>query len=632
MNAGRIPLEPGHRLDRYELLCPIAHGGMASVWLARFVGKHGFEKLVAIKTILPEYAADTRFQQMFLDEARIASGIEHVNVAQILDLGEQHEVLYIVMEWVDGDSLSKLHRSVEARGDRVPLGVTLRLLADTCGGLHAAHELTDKTGKLLGVVHRDVSPQNILVSNKGNAKLIDFGIAKALDRISGDTNAGLLKGKIQYMAPEQARGAALDRRADVWAAGAVLYYLLSGRPPFDGENQLATLHMLTSGEPPPPLPGDVPAPVRDLTFRALAHRAQDRTASAADLQRQLEQAMLLCGVYTTSTDVSAFVAKELGSRAEARKQAIDVALAAAAERAGLHGQAGQTGIVPMATQSSPPGASSKSGSGSGNGARAISANGSPLASTMASQSGNGQIPIPQDSRPQQHPAQPSPMAALPTTPFKVADATMLAPARGDHPMPPRQPLAGTMLAPQGVSDPISQVSNATLGSAAVAYPQHSQMPPTPAKKSKAPALLGSVLLLGLLVGGGALAVKRPDLRAKIFRGAATTSEATAANPNNAITSETPVIPAPIDSSQNSPAAIPSATPVATASAAPLASASASAAPSASASVAAKTPSTPKQSSSHDSSAHDSSGHDGSHATTKPVAKPAGGSHSTDYGF
>ena len=134
MNAGRIPLEPGHRLDRYELLCPIAHGGMASVWLARFVGKHGFEKLVAIKTILPEYAADTRFQQMFLDEARIASGIEHVNVAQILDLGEQHEVLYIVMEWVDGDSLSKLHRSVEARGARVPLGVTLRLLADACGG------------------------------------------------------------------------------------------------------------------------------------------------------------------------------------------------------------------------------------------------------------------------------------------------------------------------------------------------------------------------------------------------------------------------------------------------------------------------------------------------------------------
>ena len=379
MNAGRIPLEPGHRLDRYELLCPIAHGGMASVWLARFVGKHGFEKLVAIKTILPEYAADTRFQQMFLDEARIASGIEHVNVAQILDLGEQHEVLYIVMEWVDGDSLSKLHRAVEARHECLPLGITLRLMADACGGLHAAHELTDKTGKLLGVVHRDISPQNILVSTKGNAKLIDFGIAKALDRISGDTNVGLLKGKIQYMAPEQSRGGALDRRADVWAAGAVLYYLLSGRPPFDGENQLATLHMLTSGRPPPPLPNDIPPPIRDIVFRALSHDSKDRTASAANLQRELEQAMLTCNAFTTTTDVAAFVAKELGSRAEARKQAIDVALAAAAARAST----GQTVIAPMPTDSALL-AMSTSDSGSG---RSISGNGSPLASTVASAPG-----------------------------------------------------------------------------------------------------------------------------------------------------------------------------------------------------------------------------------------------------
>ncbi|MEO7109610.1 MAG: protein kinase [Polyangiaceae bacterium] len=620
MNAGRIPLEPGHRLDRYELLCPIAHGGMASVWLARFVGKHGFEKLVAIKTILPEYASDTRFQQMFLDEARIASGIEHVNVAQILDLGEQHEILYIVMEWVDGDSLSKLHRSVEARGDRVPLGVTLRLLADACGGLHAAHELTDKSGKLLGVVHRDVSPQNILVSTKGNAKLIDFGIAKALDRISGDTNAGLLKGKIQYMAPEQSRGGALDRRADVWAAGAVLYYLLSGRPPFDGENQLATLHMLTSGQPPPPLPDDVPAPVRDLVFRALAHHAQARTASAADLQLQLEQAMLMCGVYTTSTDVAAFVAKELGSRAEARKQAIDVSLAAAAERAGLHEQSGQTGVAPMPTHSFPP-VGATSSSGSGNGARPISANGSPLASTVASQSGNGHVGSSPGARAPQ-------LATIPTSPFQSgAESTMLAPAPGDHPMPPRSPMAATMLAPHGSGDPISQVSNATLGAAAVAYPQHS-LAPTPApKKSSGGAWLGGLLLVGVLFGGGAFVYERPDLRAKILHeGSPTTSQpdSVAATPNNTITSETPVIPAPIDSAAAStiPAASASANPFA--SAAPVASASA--APSAS--IATKTnPPTSTKSSSHDSPAHDSS-----HTTAKPATKPAGGSHSTDYGF
>ena len=346
MHAGRPRLEPGHRLDRYELLCPIAHGGMASVWLARFGGKHGFEKLVAVKTILPEFAQDARFQQMFLDEARIASGIEHVNVAQILDLGEQNDVLFLVMEWVDGDSLSKLHRAVERRNERIPLGVILRIMADTCGGLHAAHELTDKSGRSLDVVHRDVSPQNVLVSSKGNAKLIDFGIAKAIVRLSGETNAGLLKGKIQYMAPEQAMGRALDRRADVWAIGACLYYLLSGLPPYDGENQLATLHMLTGGNPPPPLPGTVPPLVQEIVMRALTFDMNARTPSAADLQRQLEQAMLQCNVYTTTTDVAAFVARELGDRAEARKQAIDAALAAASSRA-----AGNTAILSTGSDS-----------------------------------------------------------------------------------------------------------------------------------------------------------------------------------------------------------------------------------------------------------------------------------------
>src|SRR5207302_1461891 len=123
---------PGYKLDRYELLCPIAEGGMASVWVARLQGKHGFEKLVAVKTILPRFASDLRFQHMFLDEARLASRIEHTNVAQILDLGEENDVLYLVMEWVDGDAVSKLQRAVEEKGMRVPAGIALRILADTC--------------------------------------------------------------------------------------------------------------------------------------------------------------------------------------------------------------------------------------------------------------------------------------------------------------------------------------------------------------------------------------------------------------------------------------------------------------------------------------------------------------------
>ena len=328
-------LEPGYRLDRYELLCPIAQGGMASVWLARLHGKHGFEKLVAVKTILPQFAQDLQFQRMFLDEARIASGIEHPNVAQILDLGEQHEVLYLVMEWVDGDSISRLFRAVERRSERLPVGILARLAADTCAGLHAAHELTGKDGRLLGVVHRDISPQNVLVSVKGVAKLIDFGIAKARDRVAGETNAGNLKGKILYMAPEQALGQPVDRRADVWAIGAVMYHLLSGAPPFEGENQLATLHLLASPSPPAPLPPHVPKPIADVVMAALVHDADYRIPTAAEIQRRLEHAIAACGLTTTTQDVAAFVRAYLGDRAEARRQAVELALEAASDRARL---------------------------------------------------------------------------------------------------------------------------------------------------------------------------------------------------------------------------------------------------------------------------------------------------------
>src|SRR5580693_1915746 len=168
MEVAESVLRAGYRLDRYELLCPIASGGMATVWLARLRGKRGFEKLFAVKTIRTELVDDPRFEEMFLDEARIASGIQHPNVAQILDLGEQDNVLFIVMEWVDGDSLAKIRKLVAKGGGKIPTGIALRVLADACAGLHAAHELRDDNGQPLEVVHRDVSPQNILVGTAGS--------------------------------------------------------------------------------------------------------------------------------------------------------------------------------------------------------------------------------------------------------------------------------------------------------------------------------------------------------------------------------------------------------------------------------------------------------------------------------
>ncbi len=306
---------------------------MASVWIARHTGKHGFEKFVAIKTVLPKFAADTRFQQMFQDEARIASRIEHANVAQILDVGEQHDITYLVMEYVDGESLSTVHRTLVKKGGLVPPGVVLRVMADVCGGLHSAHELREADdGPLLGVVHRDVSPQNVLVSSKGVAKLIDFGIAKARDRIAGDTNAGQVKGKIRYMAPEQAVGGAVDRRADIWAVGAILYHLLSGKPPYDGENDVQALMVLTSGRPPVPLPASVHPAIAGVVKRALTATVDNRYSTAAELQQAIEDAMVSAQIVTSPTAVSMFLTEHVAERAKKRKEAIAIGVKAAAER------------------------------------------------------------------------------------------------------------------------------------------------------------------------------------------------------------------------------------------------------------------------------------------------------------
>ena len=305
---------------------------MASVWIARQTGKHGFEKFVAIKTILPKFAADSRFQSMFLDEARIAARIEHANVAQVLDVGEQHGTTYLVMEYVDGEALSTIHRAVKRRTARLPPGVVLRIMADVCGGLHTAHELRGDDGQLLGVVHRDVSPQNVLLNMKGVAKLIDFGIAKARDRVGGDTNAGTVKGKVRYMAPEQALGNSIDRRADLWGIGAILYHLLSGKPPYDGENDVQTLLVLTSGRPPVPLPPTVHPAISRVVKRALTADPDKRFESAAQMQQAIEDAMVEAKLVTAAAGVASTLEEFVGDRAQKRKDAISLGIKAATDR------------------------------------------------------------------------------------------------------------------------------------------------------------------------------------------------------------------------------------------------------------------------------------------------------------
>jgi serine/threonine-protein kinase len=331
MDAAESTLVAGYRLDRYELLCPIASGGMASVWLARLRGKRGFAKLFAIKTIKTELISD-QFQEMFLDEARIASRIIHPNVAQVLELGEQDEILYIVMEWVDGDSLAQVTRLALKSGSQIPLGVSLRIVADVCAGLHAAHQLKESDGESLGVVHRDVSPQNILLTTEGNAKVIDFGLVKARNRTAGPTDSGIVKGKIRYMAPEQLLGKPLDRRADVWAAGMCLYELVVGHLPYHDEDDLDVIKRLMSPDPLPAFDVTLPAPIERVLERALVADPEGRFDTCASMKRAIEAAISELGLNGGNDDVAELLSEVLPELAAKRAKTVAKALEAADAR------------------------------------------------------------------------------------------------------------------------------------------------------------------------------------------------------------------------------------------------------------------------------------------------------------
>ncbi len=351
-------LSPGSRLDRYEILGLLAEGGMASVRLARMTGTRGFEKLVAIKTIKVEFGRDKEFEHMFLDEARIASRVEHPNVAQIIDLGEVNGVLYLVMELVDGDALSRLRMAVTKAQGQFPVGVALRIMADTCAGLHAAHELRDDHGQPLEVVHRDVSPQNILVSTRGAIKLIDFGIVKAKNRMLAETEAGTFKGKIHYMPPEQALTGKIDRRVDVWAVGACLQYLLTGRKPYEPLGEADVIQQLMHGQPPNPLGPEYPEIVRAILQACLAPDPRYRFESASALQRALEGALSELRMPTTSDDVAAFTRQYLHESHDKRRAFIQQALERAAQRAAGTGNAYADAPPPSFARPSMPTASS----------------------------------------------------------------------------------------------------------------------------------------------------------------------------------------------------------------------------------------------------------------------------------
>ena len=327
-------LTAGQVLGRYELLLPIAKGGMASVWAARLRGTRGFQKMVAIKTMLPGLVDDLHFERMFLDEASLASQVRHPHVIEILDLGEVDRILYLVMEWVDGEPLNIIMKYAATRGG-IPLAIAVSITAQACRGLHAAHELRDENGALVGLVHRDVSPQNVLLTYEGVVKVVDFGVAKATSRASNDTEAGQLKGKIAYMSPEQLRGERIDRRTDVFAMGILLYMMTTGTHPFRGDDQGSTIRRISDDEPVTPpsaiVPG-YPAGLEAVVLQALAKDAGKRYPTANDMLIGLTRALPASMRPSTDEEVAEFLRALLPDRLEKRKNAIKAALEAADRR------------------------------------------------------------------------------------------------------------------------------------------------------------------------------------------------------------------------------------------------------------------------------------------------------------
>ncbi len=276
-------------IGRYELIYRLGSGGMATVYVARLSGLAGFERLVAVKAIHQHLADSKKFVDMFLDEARVAAAIHHPNVAEIYEVGKDKDQYFMVGEFVHGYDLGKLLRRSEERRQPLSHGLLAQIGAQICFGLHAAHQTRDKNGNPLDLIHRDVSPNNILISYNGFVKIIDFGVAWASNRLA-HTESGALKGKIGYVAPEQITGQTLDRRSDIFSAGVIQYIMATMTHPFPGNSDAERLHKIVTGElvAPREINPDVHPELERIIMKAMSTSPADRYDSAAQMGQDLE--------------------------------------------------------------------------------------------------------------------------------------------------------------------------------------------------------------------------------------------------------------------------------------------------------------------------------------------------------
>ena len=298
----------GIPFGRYELLKRIAAGGMGEVFLARPAGMQGFEKLLVVKVLLPHLVEDPELVTMFFDEARIAARLDHPNIARIYELGEVDGNYYIAMEYIHGDDVVRLWKAARARKKPVPLPLVARIAADAAAGLDYAHNATDANHQPLGLVHRDVSPQNLLVTFDGGVKLIDFGVAKAADS-SSRIAAGILEGKYAYMSPEQAAGKPVDRRSDVFSLGVVLFEMATSLRLFRRDTEVSTLGAVEACEVPRPsiVNSEIDPALEGIIMKALAMDLDERYQDAASLRLALEDWAVETRACASAVHLAAFM-------------------------------------------------------------------------------------------------------------------------------------------------------------------------------------------------------------------------------------------------------------------------------------------------------------------------------------
>src|SRR5262245_8353970 len=406
---------PNQQFGKYRLLKKLAQGGMAEIFLAIQYGPHAFEKVVVIKRMLPELCVSSDFVEMFLDEARVAARLDHPNIIRIYDFGDFEGQYYLAMEYVPGEDLASLVQQCKRARTKIPVELAVDLLISAAEGLHHAHEMEDGQGNSLGIVHRDVSPSNIICGYKGGVKVLDFGVARAKNNISR-TSPGVRKGTPQYLAPEQAMGEGVDRRADIFALGLVMHELLTGNRLFQRENEHATISAIIGDDIAPPSlwRPELPADVDRIVLKAMNRKPAGRYPST--LEMAADMSAYLAGIgYARDTQQTEFLTSLFGEERKREKQRMALG-------AGLEELTSGTNVAPLRDTGPNPISNSRPSTGPGRTSERPSTGGSgskrSVPATPAAPAAAGRRSNPQLAAPTIAPLVPSvsPAAAAPGEP------------------------------------------------------------------------------------------------------------------------------------------------------------------------------------------------------------------------